>query len=291
MKILDIIKARTPVFSFEFFPPKTEQDANNLYATLKELGPLKPDFVSVTNSSDRAYAFKTGELSKLIKDKFSFEPAAHLTCISHSKSEIEVLAGELKSAGISNILALRGDIPKTGGAFKEYKYASELVPHLKKLGDFCIGVAGYPEKHPEAKSLESDIEHLKIKTSAGADYIVTQLFFNNASYFNFVEKCRKAGINQPVIPGIMPVTNVKQIKKFAEMCGAVIPEKLASQLALVQDDPIKILETGIRYTLNQCRELLQSGVPGLHFYTLNKSKATIQILETLKQEFKVLVTP
>ncbi len=288
MKIAELLKTKT-TFSFEFFPPKTQETARHLFEALEILRGLEPDFVSVTHSPAGTGTLKTAALAKLIRDRFGLNPMAHLACITHTKAEIEGIVRELDGAGIENILALRGDYPpaydiKT--ASRNYKYASELVIQLKKLTSAGIGVAGYPQTHPQALTPEADLEHLKFKTDCGADFVITQLFFENSAYFDFVKRCRDAGITVPIIPGIMPVTGYNQLQKFSEMCRATVPPQLQARLDAVKDNPAEVAETGIAFAAEQCRELLRHGVPGIHFYTLNKSRATVEILRRLKKEQK-----
>lgn len=289
MKICDILKSSGRTFSFEFFPPKTQADTRQLYQAVKALVPLKPAFVSITHSSTGIAPYRTVALSSLIKHRIGVETMAHLTCISHSRREINVITKKLHKLNVNNILALRGDIPAIRGVellpFKsDYTHAIELVSHLKRLGNFCIGVAGYPERHPESPSLKADILRLKQKVSAGASFIITQLFFDNKSYFKFIKDCRKEGISVPIIPGIMPVTSYRQIRRFTKMCGASIPPKMLKKLESVKDNEKAIQAYGIDYALNQCRELLRKGAPGIHFYTLNRSKSTREILSRLRKD-------
>ena len=275
---------KKPVFSFEFFPPKTPSDAKALRSAISELRPLKPGFVSVTQSPDGVASLRTAALSGVIKSRFGLETMAHLTCISHSRRQIDVIAGHLKNMGIKNVLALRGDKPENFRSSSDFAHADELVRHLAVLGGFCIGVAGYPEKHPEAASLAEDVANLKRKIDSGAQFIITQLFFENSHYFRFVEKCRKAGISVPIIPGIMPVARFGQLKRIAELCGAKIPSVFERGLFARKSDAEAVAAYGTDYALNQCRELLSKGAPGIHFYTFNKSKSARQILRALKSD-------
>ncbi|MFA6583746.1 MAG: methylenetetrahydrofolate reductase [NAD(P)H] [Elusimicrobiaceae bacterium] len=287
MKISNILKNRVS-FSFEFFPPKTPESAKHLFDNLALLSKLQPDFVSVTHSPASVGSLQTAALSKIIKEKFGLNPMAHLTCIAHSKREIAGIVSELTKSGIENILALRGDYPPGftagSGQNQDYRYASELVTDLKKLSSASIGVAGYPQKHPQAASMKEDIQHLKMKVDAGAEFIITQLFFVNHSYFTFVKMCRDEGINIPVIPGIMPVTSYSQLQKFSEMCCAEIPAAMQSDIEKIKDDPSAVTAYGVKFALEQCGELLANGAPGLHFYTLNKSHSTVEIMQKLKTE-------
>jgi methylenetetrahydrofolate reductase (NADH) len=288
MKISELLEKKKPIFSFEFFPPKTDGDEENLHSALEELRRLKPDFASVTHSPKDLSTKKTVELSKTIRDKFGIESMAHLPCLMYTKEQISQIISDLRENSINNVLALRGDRPKDSpiDCPNEYCYANELVKEFKRDPDFCIGVAGYPEKHPEAKSMEEDILNLKRKVDEGASFIITQLFFENRHYFDFLDKCRKVGISVPIIPGIMPISGYKQLQKFSEVCGVVIPNKIMSDLEKVKNDRHAIVEYGIDYALNQCRELLKNGAPGIHFYTLNKSRSTLKILQSLCKQDK-----
>jgi methylenetetrahydrofolate reductase (NADPH) len=286
MKISQLLAAKRPLFSFEFFPPKDDAATEALLGVVRHLQDLQPDFVSVTYGAGGSTRARTLELVTRIKREIGIEAAAHLTCVGHSRQEIQTLLDELASKGVENLLALRGDPPKGETAFKPhpegFRYASELAGEVARAGRFCFGVAGYPEKHIEAPSFEADLAHLKQKVDAGASFVVTQLFFQNERYFEFIERARAIGVHCPIIPGIMPVTNFAQIQRFAKLCGASIPQALREELEPRQEDPEAVTRIGIRYATDQCRELLQKGVPGIHFYTLNKSRATREILEDLR---------
>jgi methylenetetrahydrofolate reductase (NADPH) len=285
MKISQLFASGKLLFSFEFFPPKDEAAGRALMDTITQLRELKPDFVSVTYGAGGSTRTKTIELVSRIKQEVGIEPAAHLTCVGHSKQEIAGILSELSQRGIENIIALRGDPPKGETTFKAhpdgFRYASELADFIAKTGQFTFGVAGYPEKHPEAPSLEVDLQHLKRKVDAGASFVTTQLFFHNGYYFDFVARARAVGVKVPIIPGIMPVTNFAQVQRFAQLCGAHIPKELFNELAAVQGDLDAVARVGVRHAAEQCRELLQKGAPGIHFYTLNRSHATREILASL----------
>ena len=285
MKISQFLAERRPVFSFEFFPPKDETARAALMETLQQLRELKPDFVSVTYGAGGSTREKTLELVSHIKHDVGIEAVAHLTCVGHSKAEIATVLNELSSRGIENILALRGDPPKGEKEFRPhpdgYHYASELADAVAKTGRFCFGVAGYPEKHVEAKDAETDLAHLKRKVDAGASFVTTQLFFSNGHYFDFVARARAAGIQVPILPGIMPITNVAQVQRFAQLCGTRIPAELNAELTAAQHDADAVIRIGTRHAVAQCRELLEKGAPGIHFYTLNRSRATREILSSL----------
>jgi methylenetetrahydrofolate reductase (NADPH) len=283
MKITERLKKPGRLFSFEFYPPKTEQDAEKLFETVKELKELNPDFISITNSSTGTTPYRTVALSGVIKEKLGLEVMAHLTCIGHSRAEIKAIAERLKIMGIENVLALRGDIHNIEGLApkQEYSYASELAADLKAMGGFAIGGAGYPEKHPDAPDFASDIRALKMKTEAGAEFIITQLFFENRFYFDFVEKARKAGVNTPVIPGLMPLTSYKQLQNFTKMFNVLLPAAVKNGVEKYAADKDSLLKFSVEYASLQAEELLKNGAPGVHFYTLNRSTATREILKNI----------
>jgi methylenetetrahydrofolate reductase (NADPH) len=291
MRIDDILAGQdqdspTPVFSFEFFPPKTEQGEQNLYAALSELHTLGPSFVSVTYGAGGSTREKTIEIVKRIRERYSLEAMAHFTCVGATVAELRETLEEMRQAGIDNVLALRGDPPagqeawaKTDGGLE---FSRELVELIRADYPFAIGAACFPETHIHAASPEADLAYLTEKVRAGADFLITQLFFDNAVYFDFLARTRDAGIAVPVIPGIMPITRVGQVERMAEMCGASIPDGLRHELHARGDDPEAVLDFGVAYATLQCAELLAAGAPGIHFYTLNRSPATRAILSALK---------
>ena len=285
MKIIDVLKQDKPAFSFEFFPPKDNDGFDKLFETINNLKSWNPAFVSVTYGAGGSTRSKTIDLVGRIKKQIGLESMAHLTCVGHSSDEILNALRDIKKQNVDNVLALRGDPPSGEKSFKKpengFGYASELVQFVSENFSFCIGVAGYPEGHPESSNREEDLLHLKRKVLAGASFIVTQLFFDNKYYIDFVANLRKIGVDVPVIPGIMPIINLKQIKRFIKMCGATIPADLMLRLEAVQDDPESVYQIGIDHATNQCEELLMAGVPGIHFYTLNRSRATLSVLERL----------
>src|SRR5579872_1734317 len=278
MKIAQMLSAGKPVFSFEFFPPKDDAAAAALMEVVAHLKELQPDFVTVTYGAGGSTRARTLELVARIKNDLHIEAMAHLTCVAHSKTEIRAILDDLANRGIENILALRGDPPKGETAFTPhpdgFHHANELTAEIARSDRFCIGVAGYPEKHPEARTFEEDLRHLRQKVDAGASFVTTQLFFHNDLYFDFVARCRAAGIRCPILPGIMPITNWAQIQRIAGLCGASIPRTLIENMENVQSDMEAVTRIGIDFAARQCRELLQRGAPGIHFYTLNKSRAT-----------------
>ena len=286
MKISEKLKSSSPVFSFEFFPPKDEVGFQNLYETIEKLKPANPAFVSVTYGAGGSTRSKTVDLVGKIKNDIAIESMAHLTCVGHQKDEIVSVLESLQNLRIENVLALRGDPPigeekfiKTEGGFG---YGNELVSFIKTNFSFCVGAACYPEGHIECPELSLDMDNLKRKVDAGVDFLITQLFFDNRHYFDFINKARQQGINIPIIPGIMPVLNLKQSQRFTKMCGASLSDSLLAKFDGVQDDPDKVREIGINHAIDQCKDLLRLGAPGIHFYTLNRSKATLAILENLQ---------
>ena len=289
MKISEYYKKQGPTISFEFFPPKTVEGEAKLFETVTDLKKLVPSFVSVTYGAMGNTQSNTLRIVEEIKNKIGLEVAAHLTCVAHSRAEIERILATLQAKGIENVVALRGDPPQGESEFKApqdgFHYASELVRFIREhsvLGKaFDLSVAGYPECHPECRDKKKDLEHLKRKVDEGANAVMTQLFFNNGHYFDFVARARKIGITVPIVPGIMPVTHGPQIEKFSRMCGAEIPKEIHEAIVRFGKDQASIMKFGIEYATRQCQELLRGGAPGLHFYTLNQSLATRQIYANL----------
>lgn len=288
MKIKDFYQRQKLTVSFEFFPPKTEEAETRLFETVAELKSLHPSFVSVTYGAMGTTRANTLRIVSRIKNEIGIEVAAHLTCVGHTRQEIETVLEDLAKRGIENIVALRGDPPKGETEFRPvangFRYASELVSFIRQgrfANSFSLAVAGYPEGHVECKDKVKDLEHLKIKVNGGADCVITQLFFDNRDYFDFVSRARKVGIKIPIIAGIMPVTHGPQIQRFASMCGSKIPKEMEEAILKFGDDQASVEAYGIDYAAKQCEALIRGGVPGLHFYTLNKSKATRKIYESL----------
>ncbi len=287
MKINEKLNASSPVFSFEFFPPKDSEGFTALFETIGQLKPAAPGFVSVTYGAGGSTRSKTVDLVGKIKNNIGIESMAHLTCVGHDQQEIRSVLESLQAQNIENVLALRGDPPqgeekfvKTDGGFE---FGNELVAFMKKNFSFCIGAACYPEGHVECRDLDKDIENLKRKVDSGVDFLVTQLFFDNRCYFEFLDRAQKENINVPVIPGIMPILNLRQIQRFTKMCGASLSQSLMVKFEGVQDDNEKVRQIGIEHAIGQCRELLKNKAPGIHFYTLNRSKATLAILGALRE--------
>jgi methylenetetrahydrofolate reductase (NADPH) len=287
MKIRDLFHTQAQTFSFEFFPPKTKEDAEELFVRVRELKLLGPSFVSVTYGAGGSTRQNTIDLVCRFESELNLVAMAHLTCVGHSRAELRDILHELKARGIENIMCLRGDPPRGQTSFVPapdgFAHASELVMLARSVGDFCIGVAGYPETHPECPDKQLDLEHLKAKVECGADFITTQLFFDNRDYFDFCERAWRVGIRQRIIPGIMPITNYRQIVRFAQMCGAKIPAALHERLEPRADDAAAVLEIGVDWAWRQCEELLAGGAPGIHFYTMNRSLATQRIFAQLRE--------
>lgn len=286
MKIIDRLTPGKPSFSFEFFPPKSDDGFQQLFQVLQALEPLKPTFVSVTFGAGGSTRAKTVELVKRIRTEIGLVAMAHLTCVGLNRQEIAHILDDLEGAGIENVLALRGDPPKgqdhfigTEGGFD---HASELIAFIRKGWGFSIGAACYPEKHPEAASFDKDLDALKVKVDAGVDFLITQLFFDNQMFFRFRDRVQAAGIRIPMIAGIMPILNNKQVQRFAQLCGASIPRELAYRIDAVEDDEEAVRHIGTFHATLQCLGLQERGVDGIHFYTLNRSTATRAIYQLLR---------
>jgi methylenetetrahydrofolate reductase (NADPH) len=296
VKIRDLFHFQAQTFSFEFFPPKTQEDADELFVRARELKPLGPSFVSVTYGAGGSTRRNTIDLVCRFQAELGMLGMAHLTCVGHSQAELREVLTELKDRGIENVMCLRGDPPRGETTFVPapdgFSHAAELVGLSRSIDDFCIGVAGYPESHPECPNKQLDLAYLKAKVECGADFITTQLFFDSRDYFDFCERARLVGVQQRIIPGIMPITNYRQIMRFTQMCGATIPTILHERLEPVADDPQAVLEIGVDWAWRQCEELLAGGAPGIHFYTMNRSLATQRIFERLRESrVKELLPP
>ncbi len=285
--VRDLIAAGERSFSFEFFPPKDAEGERQLWKALRELEPLQPTFVSVTYGAGGSTRDRTVRATERIAHDTSMTPMAHLTCVGHSRETLRSVIGSYADAGIRNVLALRGDPPE--GPTAPYvahpegmHYAIELVEMVKSLGDFCVGVAAFPEAHPSAESVEADARVLAEKAHAGADFAITQLFFRPDDYFRLVDRVSALGVDIPIIPGIMPITNLAQIKRMAELSGAALPEEVVARVARFGEDRAAVRAEGIQIATELCDTLLAGGAPGLHFYTLNRSKATREIYAGLR---------
>ncbi len=285
MRIDRLFRLGLPTLSFEFFPPKTETGFTQLYQTIDELHPLKPSYVSVTYGAGGSTRQKTVDLVERIQNELAIRSMAHLTCVGHTAEEIGSILDTLWNSGIRNVLALRGDPPVGQSQFTAteggFANSSELVKYVRARHDFCIGVAGYPEGHPQCLNRTRDLEHLVQKVDNGANFIITQLFFDNADFYRFRDTARSMGIKVPIVAGLMPILNVAQTKRFVSMCGAKIPHALLTRLEGLEANPESVYAAGIEYAVKQCEDLLSNGVEGIHFYTLNKSKATVEICRAL----------
>lgn len=284
MEISKIFETKKPVFSLEIFPPKKTSGIETIYDTLDGLKDLKPDFISVTYGAGGNLADNsTCDICSIIKDKYNILPIAHLTCVNNSKSDIDVILGNLKTAGVTNILALRGDINPDIPPKNDFSHADELVAYIKSKGDFSVSGACYPEGHPDSgDDIVSDILNLKRKVDCGAEHLMSQLFFNNDDFYSFLEKARLAGISVPIEAGIMPVTSKSQILRMATMCGASIPRKLARVLNKFENNPQALEDAGIAYAIDQIVDLIANGVDGIHLYTMNKPYIAKRIYDAVQ---------
>jgi methylenetetrahydrofolate reductase (NADPH) len=287
MRIDQILEeADEPIFSFEFFPPKSDAGERVLGLALESLRQLSPSFVSVTYGAGGTSRGRTLELTKWIKQELGIEAMAHLSCVGSTREELTDIIADMRQAGIENILALRGDPPRGEDDWKPHpgglQYSTELAALIHADHDVCIGGACFPEVHPEALDLTHDLRFLKDKIDNGVSFLITQLFFDNDLYFRFVDEARAAGIDVPILPGVMPITDLRQIKTITGMCGATIPPQLLEALEWRSHDPDAVIQLGVSYATLQCAELLARGAPGVHFYTLNRSHATRAILSALR---------
>lgn len=287
MRIADLYGKGKTILSFEIFPPKKDSELKNIDATLEILCELKPDFISVTfGAGGSANNNRTIELAKKIKYEYQVEPLVHLTCLSYNKSEIDELSGLLKSERIQNVLALRGDRNPNIPEKEDFCHASDLISYLKRTDDFCIAGACYPECHPESENRVSELKYLKKKVETGAEVLLSQLFFDNQQFYRFEEDCRIAGMEVPVIPGIMPVINAAQIRKMVTMCGASFPERFEKIISKFEGKKEALFDAGMSYALSQIIELLTNDVQGIHLYTMNNPVVAGRICEGIKNIVK-----
>lgn len=283
MKIKDILSQGKPTLSFEVFPPKTEDKYESVEAAATEIAKLSPSFMSVTYGAGGGTSKYTVDIASTLHNKLHVTALAHLTCVSSSKEQVQSVLRQLEDHGIENVLALRGDIPQEGPSATDYRYASQLIREIKQSGDFCIGAACYPEGHVESVNKTADIEHLKEKVEAGCDFVTTQMFFDNNILYNYLYRIREKGITVPVIAGIMPVTNVKQIYRICQMSGTYLPARFKAIVDRFGDNPAAMKQAGIAYATEQIIDLIANGVNGIHIYSMNKPDVAARIKDSLSE--------
>lgn len=283
MKIRDILAEDKPTLSFEVFPPKTEDAYETVEKAAKEIAGLKPSFMSVTYGAGGGTSDYTVGIASDLQRKYGVTPLAHLTCVSSTREKVAQVLAELKKENIENILALRGDIPEDKGMPKAYHYASELIREIKRSGDFCIGAACYPEGHVESANKAADMDYLKQKVEAGCDFVTTQMFFDNSILYSYLYRIREKGITVPVIAGIMPVTNARQIKRITKMSGTYLPSRFMSIVDKFGDNPNAMKQAGIAYATDQIIDLIANEVKGIHVYSMNKPDVAMKIKENLSE--------
>ncbi|NMB44290.1 MAG: methylenetetrahydrofolate reductase [NAD(P)H] [Clostridiales bacterium] len=293
MKISDKYKEVKPLISFEIFPPKAYSPVTTIYDTIDKLYSLNPDFMSVTYGAGGSTKDKTLEIASYIQSKYELTSLAHITCISSTKDETDSLLNSLKEKNINNIMALRGDFPKDPNAVlpsDRYKNSVELIKRIKEAGDFCVGAACYPEKHPDAKDLDTDIDFLKRKMDAGADFFTTQMFFDNEAFYDFYDKAAQKGISVPITAGIMPILNKRQVDTVKNLTGNNVPKKLLRVLERYENDSEALKEAGMAFAISQIIELLSWGVDGIHIYTMNRPDNARKILSSISAIRSVLTS-
>ena len=283
MKIRDILGQNRPTLSFEVFPPKTEDNYETVEAAAREIAKLSPSFMSVTYGAGGGTSRYTVDIAAALNNEYHVPTPAHVTCVSSTREKVHHVLEELKARGIENVLALRGDIPKEGRLANDYQYASELIGDIKQRCDFCVGAACYPEGHVESASKTEDIAHLKEKVEAGCDFLTTQMFFDNNILYNYLYRIREKGITDPVVAGIMPVTNVSQIKRICQMSGTYLPTRFKAIVDRFGDSPAAMKQAGIAYAAEQIIDLIANGVNGIHVYSMNKPDVAARIRENLSE--------
>ena len=286
--IIDLLDSSVPTLSVEFFPPKSQDGVESLVDAASRIASRKPDFVSVTYGAGGSTRDLSASVSERMKNDIDLQVMPHLTCVGSTKEELATIVDGFYQDGYRNIMALRGDPPKGQEAFVRteggFSYASDLVAFIKsRHPDICLGIAGYPEKHPEAPSMDSDLDALKVKADAGGSFITTQLFFDNAVFFQYMEKVQSRGIQIPIVPGIMPVLSLKQIKRITQLCQSRLPNSLESQLSKVESDPEAVRRLGVEWAAAQIEDLLANGVPGIHIYALNKARSAIELIDAARR--------
>ena len=285
MKFSELYLNDSTAISFEIFPPNTDRGMRELQDRISRLVSLSPSLITVTYGAMGNTRERTLEIAAMIEDDFGIDTAHHLTCVGSNRNQINDILDQIKEKGIENIVALRGDAPKGYNSFVPtqggYTHANELVEHIKTYGTFDIAVAGYPEKHIEAVDMDTDLANLKMKVDSGADVIITQLYYDNSDFYRFVDMCRSCGIRNPIIPGLMPILNIEQIKRITSMCGSRIPKQLLSALEKANGDQDRVHEIGIQHTSNQAIDLLNHGVDGIHFYVLNRYFHIAEIMDRI----------
>ncbi|MEN6463236.1 MAG: methylenetetrahydrofolate reductase [NAD(P)H] [Syntrophomonas sp.] len=286
MKIKELYQSKKPVLSLEVFPPRIDYPLETVFKTLDNLKLLDPGYISVTYGAGGSNRARTVEIASRLKKEYGIESQAHLTCTGHTRSEIESVLSDLSNHGVENIMALRGDPPQDGSDFdfnnQEYRYALELIEDIKRnRADFGISAAAHPEGHPECQRLGEDIIYLKKKVETGVDFLITQLFFDNRIYYEFLDRAFRAGINCPIVPGIMPVLNARQIRRIIYLCGASIPAQLLILVDKYDNNPEGMAKAGVEYASRQVEDLLQNKVPGVHLYTMNRSKQITDIVKNV----------
>ena len=286
MKIIDILNQDRPTLSFEVFPPKTSDTYESVAKATQEIAALRPDFMSVTYGAGGGTSDYTVGIATGIQQQYGVDVLAHLTCASSTRDHVAQVLEHLKEKGIQNVLALRGDIPEGGAPAHDYQYAAQLVKDIKAHGDFCIGGACYPEGHPESPTKNADIDHLKAKVEAGCQFLTTQMFFDNNILYNFLYRIREKGITVPVVAGIMPVTNGKQIARICKLSGTYLPERFKAIVDRFGDNPAAMRQAGVAYAAEQIIDLIANGVEHIHIYSMNKPEIAASIQSSLSEVLK-----